>query len=635
MKAVFKARTFVGALALVAGLSHSAWGAEIRISTPAPTSAAVGSTGETPSLAWATYLGGMKIDEGRGVALDSEGNAYIVGLTYSPDFPLAFASRTQFRSHETFVVKVAPDGTVLFSTFLGGSGGEWAEDVVVAGGTLYVTGFTWSTDFPLVEPLTASQRRGGTDAFVTRMSLDGTSILWSTTLGGTLADRPLAIDVGADGSVYLAGLTSSLDFPTVNPVQSSFAGGSADAFAAKIDPEGPTLVWSTYFGGSANDAIVDLAVDGSGRIYAAGHAEAPGPPTRNALQPELRGPMDGLLAGFGPGGELLFSTYLGGSGEDGIGGVSVDDAGFLYVGGTTVSSVDLPTTKGAFQRRKSGLEDAFALKLGPLARSVVWWTYLGGSGSDGVTDLEIDGTGHVYLTGTTQSADFPLRHAVDSECASTSGMFCDGEAFVAKLSPGGAGLLFSTYFGGSTGDGTPSADFSYGIALGPGGEVAIAGLALSIDLPTVNAFQPTSPGAGSWDGFAALMVGLPRSGPPVCSAAFATPSAIWPPDRRQVRITIGGVTDPVGDPVTLKVTRILQDELFTARMPDAGGLGTARPWVRADRMDGGDGRVYHLFFEATNPAGGRCTGEVTVCVPLQSGGTCRDGGARIDSTLPR
>ncbi len=123
--------------------------------------------------------------------------------------------------------------------------------------------------------------------------------------------------------------------------------------------------------------------------------------------------------------------------------------------------------------------------------------------------------------------------------------------------------------------------------------------------------------------------------PPVCSAATASPSTIWPPDRRQVRISTLGVTDPNGDPVTLKVTRILQDELFTARMADAGSLGIAKPWVRADRMDNGDGRVYHLFFEATDPAGAKCTGEVEVCVPLQSGGTCGDGGARIDSTTPR
>jgi len=622
-------------LALVAELSLTpVWGAEIRISR-LPT--ATDSAEETPSLAWSTYLGGTDLDTALGVALDSAGYAYVVGLTSSPDFPLVSPGRSQFQGSEAFVVKVAPDGTVVFSTFLGGSGGERAQDAVVAAGTLYVTGTTSSADFPLVNPLPASQRLGSSDAFVTRMSLDGASVLWSTKLGGTHQDHPYAIDVGADGSINLAGITQSLDFPTVHPVQASFAGGLTDGFVAKIDPEGPALIWSTYFGGSAYDAIVDLAVDSTGKTYVAGRSEAPGLPMRMALQPDLRGPSDGFLAGFDPQGELLVSTYLGGLGDEGTTGVAVDAAGFLYAGGST-SSIDLPTTKGAFQRRKAGSYDAFAMKLSPLAGSVVWWTYLGGSDSDGTSDLEIDGTGHVYLTGIAQSTDFPLRHPVDSECAPASGTFCHGEAFVAKLSPGGAGLLFSTYLGGSTnpiGDGQTALEIGEGIAVGPTGDVAIAGEAFSTDLPTVNAFQPTYPGAGSRDGFAALMVGLPASGPPVCSAASATPSMIWPPDRRQVRITIGGVTDPVGDPVTLKVTRIFQDELFTARMPDAGGLGTAKPWVRADRMDGGDGRVYHLFFEATNLAGGRCTGEVTVCVPLQSGGTCRDGGARIDSTLPR
>lgn len=633
MNAVFSTRTPVGAFALAAGLFiTAAWGAEIR------TSATAGSPDEPPSLAWSTYLGGSEADTGRGVAVDSEGNAYIVGLTYSADFPLVSPGRSQLQGSDVFIVKVAPDGTVLFSTFFGGSGSEWAEDVVVANGALYLTGFTTSADFPLLNPLPGSPG-GGADAFVVRMSLDDASLLWSTRLGGSLEDHPFAIDVGADGSIYLAGATQSRDWPTVNPVQSSFAGGLTDGFAAKIDPEGPTLVWSTYFGGSAFERIEDLTVDSAGKAFVVGRAESPDLPTRMARQANLRGPSDGFLAGFGSQGELLVSTYLGGLGDDVAAGVAVDDMGYLYVAGST-SSIDLPTTQGVFQRRKAGGHDAFAAKLGPLAGSVVWWTYLGGGDGDSATALEIDGTGHVYLTGVVQSTDFPLRQPVDSECAPTYGygVFCGGEAFVAKLSPGGAGLLFSTYLGGSTdpiGDGNTALEVGEGIAVGPGGHVAIAGEAFSTDLPTVNAFQPTYPGAHSRDGFAALMVGLPSSGPPVCSAAFATPSTIWPPDRRQVRITIGGVTDPVGDPVTLKVTRILQDELLTARMLDAGGIGTAKPWVRAERMENGDGRVYHLFFEATNPAGGRCTGEVKVCVPLQSGGTCRDGGARIDSTLPR
>jgi hypothetical protein len=195
-----------------------------------------------------------------------------------------------------------------------------------------------------------------------------------------------------------------------------------------------------------------------------------------------------------------------------------------------------------------------------------------------IRDVAVTSSGQILLAGST-----------------TSGA---GGAFVLRLKGGTGEVISSMSLGGA-----------YAVAAGPQGDAYVAG-----------------------GGFVAR---IKENRPPACSGATASPSAIWPPDRRQVRISTLGVADPDGDPVTLKVTRILQDELFTAHMPDAGSLGTAKPWVRADRMDNGDGRVYHLYFEARDPAGASCTGEVKVCVPIQSGGTCHDGGARFDSTLPR
>jgi hypothetical protein len=268
-----------------------------------------------------------------------------------------------------------------------------------------------------------------------------------------------------------------------------------------------------------------------------------------------------------------------------------------------------------------GGHDAFVVTLDP-AGHVLLATYLGGTGDEVLGGVAVDRTGNLYLAGSTRSANFPVTRTLARPC--TGYPICgDSDAFLVQLGPPGSGALESTLLGGSAGE------FGGDIALAPTGVVAVGGTS-SPNFPVVNAYQSS---LYDTDAFVSSLTVFNH--PPDCTAATASPATIWPPDRRQVRISTLGVTDPNGDALTLKVTRILQDELFTARLPDAGDLGTAKPWVRADRMTNGDGRVYHLFFEATDPAGASCTGEVKVCVPVQSGGTCRDGGARIDSTMPR
>ncbi|HKH46244.1 MAG TPA: SBBP repeat-containing protein [Thermoanaerobaculia bacterium] len=585
-------------------------------------------------LAWSTYLGGTDLDTAFGAALDGEGNAYIVGLTLSADFPsVPPVLSSPPPPAKALLVKVAPDGRVLFSTFLGGSASTRATAVTLGvDGSIYVAGLTGS-GFPLVQPLPAPLRGvGGQEAFVMRLSADGSQILFSTTIGGSGNDYADAIAVDAAGAVYLAGGTNSADFPTASPAQGSFAGGLADGFVAKILPASSTLAWSTYLGGHDFERINDIVTDESGGAVVVGVTDSPGFPTLGARQPALRGPRDGFIAAFGASGALLVSTYLGGNNEDAVTGVARDSAGFVYVGGATTSR-DFPTTPGAFQRSPRGI---FATKLTPDLASWVWSTYFGGTGGDGAEDLDIDAEGNVYLTGVTQSTDFPLRNPVDSECAPASGRFCEGEAFLAALSADGSSLLFSTYLGGSLdpiGDGNTALDIGQAIDVGPGGDVVIAGEAFSLDFPTTdNAFQPTYPGGQSRDAFAARFARGAGNRPPDCSAATASPSTIWAPNQRLLRVAILGVADPDGDPVTLTVTAIRQDEPRTGKEPDARGVGTAQPWVRASRAGRGDGRVYHIKFQAQDPDGASCTGEVTVCVPHdRSGRGCGDGGALFDS----
>ncbi|HSN85131.1 MAG TPA: hypothetical protein VL025_00170, partial [Thermoanaerobaculia bacterium] len=165
----------------------------------------------------------------------------------------------------------------------------------------------------------------------------------------------------------------------------------------------------------------------------------------------------------------------------------------------------------------------------------------------------------------------------------------------------------------------------------PAGFVSIVGSTISTDFPTVRAIQP-SPPEGILNGFALRIA--PTNRPPDCSAAAAIPATLWPPNGRMVPVAIQGVTDLDGDPVTHRVTAIHQDEPLSKKgQPDASGLGTATPRLRAARAGSGDGRVYHIAFEATDPAGAACSGAVTVCVPHDQGKPgCGDGGALVDST---
>lgn len=589
-------------------------------------------------LAWSTYLGGVTdLETVLDAALDAQGNAYVVGLTLSTDFPSLPPLPAPPSPLKGFLTKFAPDGGLLFSTLLGGVG--WATAVALGpDGSIYVAGLTIpSSGFPLVNPLPATLRGSGEEAFVMRLSADGSQILFSTTLGGSGNDHAEAIAVDAAGAVYLAGSTQSSDFPTVNPVQGTLV-GLGGGFVTKILPASSTLAWSTYLGGQQGALITDVVADGSGGAIVAGLTSSPDFPIRGALQPALRGSKDAFVTAFGAAGDLVASTYLGGNLEDDALGISRDAAGFLYLGGSTTSS-DFPTTPGAFQPSDPNGYDAFAAKLSPDLATLVWSTYLGGSAGDTGMDLAIDAAGNTYLTGVAQSTDFPLRNPVDAECTPASGTFCEGEAFLSVLSADGSSLLFSTYFGGSIhpfGNGATALDIARVVDVGTAGDVVIAGETVSTDFPTtVNAFQPTDPGGPSIDAFAVRFVPVagPANRPPDCAGATASPSILRPPNRRLVPITISGVTDPDENPLILTVTAIRQDEPRTGKDPDATGVGSARPAVRATRAGGGDGRAYHIAFTVQDPSGAACTGKVKVCVPHdQSGRGCGDGGALFDST---
>ncbi|HEX7184342.1 MAG TPA: SBBP repeat-containing protein, partial [Thermoanaerobaculia bacterium] len=260
------------------------------------------------------------------------------------------------------------------------------------------------------------------------------------------------------------------------------------------------------------------------------------------------------------------------------------------------------------------------------AGALVFSTFFGGNAFDHVSGIDVDPSGLLHITGDTGSAVFPLKDPVQDSCLPEdlpNGVRCR-DAFVARIDPRVPSLLFSTYLGGSV----PAwaDEYAQDIAVDPEGNATVVGWTLATNFPLVNPiFTTNEAGLASF----VTRFQVTDNGSPDCSGATASPSLIWPPNGKMIPVSILGVTDPEGDSVALQITGITQDE------PGANfsGIGSSVARVKAERSGKGDGRVYHILFEATDPSGASCTGEVTVCVPHDRGkGSCVDSGALVPSS---
>ncbi|MFQ5739780.1 MAG: SBBP repeat-containing protein [Acidobacteriota bacterium] len=401
-----------------------------------------------PVLVYSTYLGGSAFDTGCTITVDAAGNAYLTGGTLSTDFPTANPLQPSNEGNrDTYIAKLGPGGsTLLYSTYLGGSGLDEGKGIAVdAIGNAYVTGNTFSSDFPTLNPLQPA-RGGSVDGFVAKVSRTGASLLYSTYLGGRAADRAQGIDVGPLGNAYVIGSTFSDDFPTANPLQPT-SGGGQDAFLSKLNGDGSALIYSTYLGGSDGENVVavpGISVDDVGNAYLAGDTASLDFPTAAALQPSSGGGVDAFAAKLDPSGlVLIYSTYFGGSGTDAANGVAFDSAGHAYLAGVT-DSVDLPTAN-PIQSALAGGQDAFAAKLDPSGTSLVYSTYLGGGGDDEAAAIAVGGDGSAYLAGLTDSLDWPTSSPLQAELAGATDAFLSqldpaGSALVFSTYLGGTDL---------------------------------------------------------------------------------------------------------------------------------------------------------------------------------------------------
>ncbi len=313
--------------------------------------------------------------------------------------------------------------------------------------------------------------------------IDPLVLVFSTFLGGAEADRVNAVEVDDDGNVYIAGTTSSDDFPTRNPLQPQIAGPQSDAFIAKLSADGSQLIFSTFLGGASGDTCDALALDPMGNIYIAGSPTTDFPVTDGAFDTRRSGSADGYVAKLSPdGSELIYASFLGSRRNDGISDIAVDASGSLYATGFTDID-DFPVTSGAFQETFGGGVDAFVTKFSPDGSSLVYSTHLGGSGggaagTDRGFDIAVDDQGSAYVSGRTGSSDFPVTQG-----AFQTSLEGAGDAFVAKLSPDGSSLEYSTFLGGG------ASEDANGIDIDGAGNAYVTGSTGSNDFPVRNPIQ--------------------------------------------------------------------------------------------------------------------------------------------------
>jgi len=456
-----------------------------------------------PQLVYSTFTG--TIIRPYGIAVDSAGNAYICGATNDP--------RDEVK--DAFVAKYNAAGTaVLWQNSFGSFGyTDTATAVVVdASGNVYATGMTEYGFVPPFPPFPTTPNAiqpgpaQGWNSFVTKFDTNG-KMLYSTYLGGDRAD---GIAVDSIGNMYVAGTTSSANFPVRNAFQSVLR-GSSDAFITVLNAQGSAFIYSTYLGGGGSDAATAIAVDGSGNAYVAGTTKSADFPTANAIRPAASGGTDSFIVKLNPAGSaMMYGTYLGGSGNDIATGLAVDSSNSAYVSGRT-NSPNFPTVS-AFQSALKGGFDVFVTKVNPAGTAFSYSTYLGGSNDEttgGIwceekptcAGIAVNSNGNAYVTDVTASPDFPQVRSLQSFKGVT-------DAFVAELSADGKSLVYSTLLGGPTAAPGTGSPFSSGSGIAYlNGNAYIVGFTDTADFSVSSGTYPCCANP-VWNGVAAFVAKL-------------------------------------------------------------------------------------------------------------------------------
>lgn len=437
------------------------------------------------------YLGGSHADDAMSMAIDAAGNVYVVGHTWSSDFPTTTSvyDMSFGGSSDIFVSKLNSSLTnIISSTYLGGDNQDIARSIAVdADGNVYVAGKTSSTDFPTTSGAYDTSRGGSSDIFISKLNGDLTKLLASTFLGGTYNENCFSMIVDSNKNIYVTGETLSTDFPTTTGAYDVSKSGYSDAFISKLNTDLTRLLASTYLGGTEQDRVFSIVVDSRESVYVTGTTLSKDFPTTigaydtsynsdvcdDVFVSKLNGNLTTLLA----------STYLGGDSYESGYSIVLNPVGNVYVSGITYSS-DFPTTFGAYHTSKCSSEsDAFISKLSGDLTSLLSSTYLGGTREDEVDFATIDLSGNIYVAGVTKSSkDFPTTPGAYN----TSYNGGDYDGFISKIRGDLTSLFASTYLGGS------GTDYPRFLFIDSDGNIYVVGATTSTDLPTSTGAYDTS-----------------------------------------------------------------------------------------------------------------------------------------------
>ncbi len=621
-----------------------------------------------PTVTFSTYIGGSLYDIGRAVATDAANNVYVAGSTKSTDlavsktaFQAGYAGGTfNVASGDAFVAKYTSSGTLVYLTYLGGAKDDIATAIAVdAAGNAYVTGYTNSTDFPVTSG--AYQKKfagsGGNfysalgDAFITKLSPDGSSTVYSTYLGGGADDIAFGIALDSAGNAYVTGTTLSNSFPiTAGAFQtnSNGSGGqeifprfgaaaliAGDVFVTKLDSAGAKIIYSTFLGGHGDDCALTIAVDSAGEAYVAGYTlSSDFPVTAGAAQTTNRGREDqneffnfgdAFVAKFDANGaNLIFSTYLGGAGDDQISAIALDAAGNVYATGST-TSMNFPITPGVFQKTYGGptslpftvdqlFGDAFMTKLSP-AGALLLSTYIGGAGDEVGYGIAVDGSGNILVAGNSSSPNFAVTSdAAQSRFAgpaSSSNGNVQGDGFLAVFNPGASSETYSTFYGGTLDDAF------LGMALSPTGTAYMVGATASTNFPLLRPAQAArgGPSAGGVSRADMVLTGISGFSPSSTAGTLPVITSI---------VSATGETATIAQNTWIEIKGV---NLVPATTPAAGVIWSSAPEFQQGQMptqlggvsatvNGKSAFIYYFCSSKTNTA--CASDQVNVLTPFDS-----------------
>ncbi len=475
-------------------------------------------------LVYSTFIGKGGHEYAYDVTIDNARNAYLTGTVMSTDYPTTTGAYDTGHNGnwDAFVTKLnSTADSLIYSTFIGGTQHDEAKALALdASGNVYVAGGTRSPHYPTTANAYDTSFNGGSDLFVLKLNGTGSALIYSTFIGGNTWDDANAMALGATGKVYVTGRTYSTDYPVTSGAYDTLPYyNTYDVMVTALNGTGSALVFSTFLGGSGSDAGVAIAVDGSDNVYVAGNTDGSDyPVTTGAYDPSHNGGADVFLTKLNStGAALLYSTFLGGTSYDNAASLAIDASGNAYLTGTT-ESANYPTTSAAFDTSHNGNKDVFVTKLDNTGATLVYSTFIGGNADEKGHALFPGSKGEIYVTGYVQSADYPTTMgAYDTTLNNTANYLTD--VFISRLNDAGSALTYSTFLGGS------ASEYGYSLVV-DGFHVYVAGITRSSNYPTTTgAYDATH--NGNWDVF---LTKLSLMGPTVLRADVPSSLDAWMAD---------------------------------------------------------------------------------------------------------